>query len=630
MTARRLLGAALLLAALLLGVDLPWARGPVIVVGVLSALLVWRRPAASFAVAAIAIAAVDLTPWTGRAYFNEWDVCLLAALGAALGTATFKAQSSLRRRDVMLFAGVLLAYLVGVGVGFLRAPLGDDSWGNVYDHPLNALRVARPVAYALAFWVLLGRYLDRRRAWEWFLGGSAVGLAATVAAVAWERLRFCGLIDLTSEFRVTGPFADMHIGGATLDAYLVMTIPLLGCLARRARRTIARVALATLALGAFYAVCVTLSRAPLAIVAVQGVVLAAIRWRRTKRSPGHSVRNSALPLATLAAAGMLLIATPQLLFRFSTVAPDSQVRLSHWTDSLSVLNHDPLRWALGVGCGGFPREFRARVLPAPAGDYQFVASNRYADDPAPDRLKLTGGQPIYFGQYVDVRPDARYTIAVRARLLSPSGGLSVKLFEKSLLQSYEATGFDGVFADVKNDHWTTKELVVNSGDVGRAIDRPPFPPQSRPVLLSFWASPGAEIEISRLQLLDKDGNDLVANGDFRGGHDRWWWTADDHLSWQAKNLFVELLIEQGLLGLIAFTALALAGVTRLTRDALRGVPDAAPLACSLGGFLATGLIDGLIDSPRILLLFLLLVGFALIDDRGRAGSKPADAQALAP
>ena len=43
--------------------------------------------------------------------------------------------------------------------------------------------------------------------------------------VVWERYAFTGLLNFSSDYRATGMFWEMHVGGAALDGYLALGVP---------------------------------------------------------------------------------------------------------------------------------------------------------------------------------------------------------------------------------------------------------------------------------------------------------------------------------------------------------------------------------------------------------------------
>ena len=94
--------------------------------------------------------------------------------------------------------------------------------------------------------------------------------------------------------------------------------------------------------------------------------------------------------------------------------------------------------------------------------------------------------------------------------------------------------------------------------------------------------------------------------------DFWFFTSDrDHLPWHAKNLFVHTYVEQGALGLgVLLLALATAFV-RLLRQPTRLQTHAATLLAALVGVTTVGLVDSLLDMPRITLFLTLLLWLGL-------------------
>ena len=55
--------------------------------------------------------------------------------------------------------------------------------------------------------------------------GIAIGLGTASLAALWERLAFTDLLNFSSDYRSTALFWEMHVGGAALDGWLLLTIP---------------------------------------------------------------------------------------------------------------------------------------------------------------------------------------------------------------------------------------------------------------------------------------------------------------------------------------------------------------------------------------------------------------------
>ena len=129
-----------------------------------------------------------------------------------------------------------------------------------------------------------------------------------------------------------------------------------------------------------------------------------------------------------------------------------------------------------------------------------------------------------------------------------------------------------------------------------------------------------------MQLQDHAGERLIRNGDFAAGGDYWFFKTHSHLPWHIKNLWVEVLFEQGWFGLLSFLLLLGALVWHLARALRRGGRLAGVLLASTGGFLTVGLFGSLLDTPRIAMLFFLLValvGTAVNADLPYPGDRPA-------
>ena len=54
---------------------------------------------------------------------------------------------------------------------------------------------------------------------------ATVGLLGVALATLWERLAFTGLLNLSTDYRTTALFWEMHVGGAALDGFLALTVP---------------------------------------------------------------------------------------------------------------------------------------------------------------------------------------------------------------------------------------------------------------------------------------------------------------------------------------------------------------------------------------------------------------------
>jgi O-antigen ligase len=118
---------------------------------------------------------------------------------------------------------------------------------------------------------------------------------------------------------------------------------------------------------------------------------------------------------------------------------------------------------------------------------------------------------------------------------------------------------------------------------------------------------GAAADIDNVQLTNALGQELLGNGDFSQQLTQWLPVAQAYyVPWHIDNLYLELLIEWGLLGGIvvgALTAWGLASAVwaREPTSLLRPY-----LAVGLFGALIVGLVSSVLDVPRVTLVFFLL------------------------
>lgn len=243
----------------------------------------------------------DLSPLTGWIHFPEslaLVLCLVAGVGLreAIAPPPGHAEGSPLRVSpvaLALFALVAVSYVVAGMRAHMPLPPFDTSLFAGYKTPLNATRLF--VGFAQCLMLLPALHAVARIAGPATIQrlslGLIGGLCTAALAATLERWDFTGLLNFSSDYRTTAQFWEMHVGGATLDAWLALTFPfaLSAFLISRSLRT--RVAL-LLALGiGAYAILTTFSRGLYAGVAVSApLVLIMLRHAtggETATQPGH-------------------------------------------------------------------------------------------------------------------------------------------------------------------------------------------------------------------------------------------------------------------------------------------------------------------------------------------------------
>ncbi len=605
MPGRPIMGGALLASALVATAS--WPAGALwLTVAMLAYVAwLWRRPAAWLLVVPVLVPVLNLSLYSGRFLVDEFDLFLLATAGVLMARA--------RRAGpvVALPWGMSLAWwlflfslLFGAGVLLASAPLpGANDWAH-YASPYNALRAAKGALWAAVLLVLLPRCgEDPARLLErWFVPGMALGLAAGVAVVMWERMTFPGLFNLESRYRITGLFTDMHVGGPSIETWLVLAVPfaLSWCLVRPSWRRL--LAVLPLLGGAFYGLMVTYSRGGYlgmgvsVLVMIVGVAFAALAVRGTARRR--------LALVVVIPVGLCALALPQVTGvhfeqRMSRISDDFQLRIEHWR--LARALHPPgVRAALlGDGPGAFPRRY-AQARPDGITPANFGFSGT-ADDAV---LRIGTGDSLFLNQRIALIRGETYVVEVDGRADRPAR-LRVYVCEKFVRHSYECRS---TLMDIPENPDGTVRWRFDAEGLGSG------PWFARRILTFSIANVTADsvIELARVSLRGPDGTERLRNGDFSQGAAHWYFTTDHLWPWRIENQWFEILFDQGWVGLCAFVALVLIACARLTKGLVAGRPGDAMILASLLGVLAVGVFSTVFWSPRLMFLFfwILLLGAA--------------------
>ncbi|MFN0159928.1 MAG: hypothetical protein ACKVQQ_01785 [Burkholderiales bacterium] len=254
----------------------------------------------------------DLRPFTGFLLFGEYDLLVLAVLAGgyarlALGRRTFANVPPGVPDPAFATIALLLALSLGASavLGWTNASPPDAAAPASYYSPINALRLLAGPIFALALLPLWQRAVERNapRAGTLFIAGMLTGLAGACLSVLWERMAFPGLTNFSSDYRVTGLFADTHVGGAALDGYLMLAMPFCLFLMRPVLAWPWRAMGLALFAATMYAILVTFTRTTYVAAALVVPLLGLIAMRGSTRESapaGKPVLFGALILIAIA------------------------------------------------------------------------------------------------------------------------------------------------------------------------------------------------------------------------------------------------------------------------------------------------------------------------------------------
>ncbi len=572
-----------------------------------------------------ALPLANLAPWTGWLAFDEFDLVVLGAVAggyARLARDARRGSAAVARRSrgsapLSRVDAALLAVLAALGaVAFLRgvADAGGGPLDPFLDHdgPLEAWRVFKPLPWALLLAPLAWRDFGAApaAAGRRLGDGMLAGLAVVSLAVLWERAAYPGLADWSDPYRVTALFWEMHVGGAAIDAHLVLSMPFLAWTLARAPSSWRWAVSALLAVLATHACLATYARGVYGAVGVSLALLAAAHaWQRrpggagAPAPPWRARANALLALVLAAECAAALVAGSFVRERAAEIPADFGGRLAHWRRGIALLE-TPAQWLLGIGTGRLPEHY----MQAADGHERPGAVRLVATEDGRPAVRVSGParEPQLGGLYALTQRVApgpgmrRVALEVRA---SRDADIAVQVCERHLLYPRRCDGVD-LRVTAGDGGWQRLAATLESGPADRG--RAPVPRLG--MFSLFVATPGAAVELRRVGLSGAGlsgagGEALLANGDFAAGMARWFPVAQAYfLPWHVDSLWLELLIERGALSLALFALLALHALRRLWAAGARGCGGVAlPVGAALAGVLLLGVVSSVLDMPRVAL-----------------------------
>lgn len=609
--------------------------------GVLAVFFLWCliaawRPGLWLFVVPALLPLLNFSTWTGWLVFEEFDILLLGALVGAYGRLAWSLPQGRETktpfsswRSTALLGLLGLAGLLALLRGFADAGGFVFDWFAGYTDALNSLRVFKSLGFALFFVPLLQRELKQsgQLARQRLAGGMVAGLTVVTLAVLWERAAFPGLLDFSTPYRTVALFWEMHVGGAAIDGYLALATPFLVWALLAAQRPLFWVAAAALALLTAYACLTTFSRGVYLAVAGPLLLLALLLWAqktnfnardffgpvwRRYRPEGWRARASlALMLVLTAEVAAVLGAGSFMMDRLASADRDFGSRVEHWRRGLDLLD-GPTDWLLGKGLGRLPANYAAHV---PQGEFSGEVKLREEQNPGqaanafvtvrgPHTLKRLGGQYALTQRVVNVsKADHRVSLDVRVQ---HTADVYLELCERHLLYDGSCqTAFIRIFP--VNASWQALAVSLQ----GPALAGGPWYAPRLSVFSLSVVNAGGVADFDQVSLIRPQREELLGNGNF--GHElALWFPAAQHyfLPWHIDNLFLEVLIERGVAGLLLHAALMACALWHLVFGRARSRALSPYLAAALCAALLVGLVSSVMDVPRVAFLLYLLTLFS--------------------
>ena len=580
-------------------------------------IVLWRWPGLGLPAAVALLPLLDFSDITGWVVVNEFD-CFIA-----ISIAVVLLRNPAAQKDRLLdrpgrFALALLALSLMVSSAIGLFPLSPADGNALYSlmTSYSTLRAAKGPLWAL---LMLPMFAATGPQWRSRMSaGIVAGLGAVIGVIVWQRYAFAGLFDTTTDYRVEGTFPELRVGGGDVHAYLVMAAPF-----------VVAWAMARIAVWRFVAAC-----ALLVLVELRGggdVHAWRLRGLRRGACGAGDFRGAARGQGGRAAKGNRRRAGDDDCRGGRRAAADvglvhagacrrfrcrgrralqplgagdrhdgrdaACAAVRHGSRQLSP--NDAVQGSRGRIRIASLRTHRPAVVRATRLGPVALSRARHCDR-AEHPLHAVVRRPIPRRRRDDRRDALREDLPVFVRVQAPGSA------------TRGAT------------EWLPRSVQFDSGDLGAG---PMW--RKRPLVLAVTNSgQAATLDLRNVQVIDARGVDLVRNGDFAQGGARWNFAADDHLPWHIFNLWVELLFEQGVLGIVAFALAIGVAVAHVARAAASGDWFDTAVFAAIIGFLTIGFSESLLDGPRIATLFFLVVIAAFVRRTdGRRGAR-SSAEAL--
>jgi hypothetical protein len=578
--------------------------------GALYSILIARYPRCWLIVVPAAMPALDLAFFSGWFFFDEFDALVVLTLAILLWRCPLSREDFRFGRPLSgVIALLSVSFAVSLVIPLIPWPILDGNSLASYYSPLNALRVAKGFLWPLLLLPHLNQAVREYPGTAKLLAfGMVLGLFAMAVIALFEHWLFVGLFNFGHEYRISGPFSSMHTGDGHIDLWLATTIPLIFAIFVDRWPVLLRVGAAGVGCLSLYILLATASRGPFLATTVAFLVLICafvLVWA----SRGNYLRTVMLVPTLIVLGG--IVAVPfvmhtELGARFKLTGRDAQIRFDHFREALEFREPGTLTQIFGMGLGTFPATYRERRA-------HFHTLARYSFDGPPEQryLTLSSGDNLYVSQKIEAKPNTPYLFSFDYRTDEVKSSLTAAICEKWLLHSRNCS-WHSFGLKATNGTWRNFTTQINTNNVGMALGRL-GPLSIRPIRMALFTqnAPGG-LSVDNVALITADGTNLIRNSDFGRNNDHWFWTVDNHLPWHTKNMAVNVLFDQGWLGVSGVLLLILLTLAGLLRAVFRGRSDAVPWLAAMAGYLINGFVVSPFDQPRLAMLFFLICFFVIL------------------
>lgn len=565
-------------------------------------------PQAWLIVIPLCLPILDFAPYTGRFFFDEFDFLILTTFSHFLWTKKGGGASYSLGFNLFIIYIFFIFYLVSFFIGLLPWQTIDvNSFSNYYSS-FNSVRVAKGGVIAFLLLPLLRRDCADTKGKVTLSYGLILGFALVCLSSIWERFIFSGLFDYTSDFRITSWFSSMHTGGGHIDSYLILVFPFLFVIFEYKKSLKFKILAVILFILGVYVLLVTFSRGVYIGFFIEFFMLFILLYLHYHPKLLSKITIQVFGFITIVLVITFFVFKGEFIHkRIANINNDYDVRVFHWQDAISMMDNGFTTTLFGMGLGSYPRTYyllnSENVTPA---NYFIVQEGQQ------NFLRLMDGDPLYLGQYINVQSHKQYILKYDQRA-NGDAQLSIPVCEKSLLYSFECNWLIDLKKKSSNE-WQHIEIIFDMGKVGESHKGISL---SRPVQIALTYGMGQGfLDVDNIELIDGFGRNVISNGSFGKGLDRWFFSTENHMPWHIKNLWVHIFFDQGALGLMLFCCLVVVAFVNLKSRIMKADYFAYVLMSSMSGFFVVSIVASPFDAPRLTVLFFIILFLSLENKKG--------------
>jgi len=588
-------------------IDFPSYNIPLTASLIIYGILLWRYSHTWLIVLPALLPIFDLTPWTGRILFTEFDFFILSTIAIALWKQRFSfAFYQQSRATTWLLLGLSLSYIFSTINGYVQLPAQNNAPFYIYYSALNSLHISKGFFSALFFLPLLAFEKQQNKTiGRYFSTGMILALGFGIISILWERLFFAGLFDLSSTYHISGLFSGMLLGGEIFDAFLILSFPFfIICFYAYQGRLAHTLGLLLFSSG-LYVFIVTFTRTNYLALLIIFLILY-IGQRKVTRQSLKKI-NSFLLLSLISVVTIIgLFSSGFIQKSFHSTINKFQYKTSHWSDTIEIMKSKPESFLFGMGKGTFPAQYyehKQSSLP----NFKKHSNNGLTF------IRFSPGNnngTLFLRQRLPLSETGSYTVSITLRSFSDKKSkLLVEYCQQNIFPNEsECTWHNFRVPENKAKQWITISKKLNSHHFSQGAFHL-FKPFEISLMNRGLKSP---LDIAKIEITTPNSKQIIKNSDFNQGFDNWFFSSSNHSNWHIKNQWLAVFYDGGIIELLLYGALLLSLLIRLYRHNFNNNYYNLALFTSLCAFISISFFSSPLDDPRIIWLLFLFVWLAII------------------